>query len=75
MLGPVSIGKLTREDHQDIVAGNYDDVSVLLGGRHGEFSIRAKIAVSSNPNPDDIAIADMNGERIPDLVIANTQTP
>ncbi len=75
--GPVSIGKLTREGHQDIVVGNYDDgtVSVLLGDGRGNFQSAPGSPFSSNPNPNDIAIVDMNGDAIPDLVIANTQTP
>jgi hypothetical protein len=75
--GPVSIGKLTRAGHQDIVVGNCDDgtVSVLLGDGRGNFHSAPGSPFASNPNPNDIAIADMNGDGIPDLVIANTQTP
>ena len=75
--GPVSIGRLTREGHQDIVVGNYDDgtVNVLLGDGRGNFQSAPGSPFSSNPNPNDIAIVDMNGDAIPDLVIANTQTP
>jgi hypothetical protein len=44
-------------------------VSVLLGNGNGTFGPPANFAVGSNPR--SVAVADLNGDGIPDLVTAN----
>lgn len=75
--GPISIADLNHDGKLDIVVGNMDEgtVSVLLGDGRGHFTPAPGSPFPCNANPNDIAIADMNGDGHPDLVIANTQTP
>lgn len=75
----VAVGDLNGDHHPDIVVtnqfagnGDYSDgsVSVLLGNGDGSF----QPAVSYNPGGNksySVAIADLNGDSKPDLVIAN----
>lgn len=75
--GPIAIADINRDGKLDIIVGNMDDgtVSVLLGDGRGHFTGAPGSPFRCNANPNDIAIADMNGDGNPDLVIANTQTP
>lgn len=74
---PIAIADVNRDGKLDIIVGNMDDgtVSVLLGDGHGHFTPAAGSPFPCNANPNDIAVANMDGDGNPDLIIANTQTP
>lgn len=75
--GYIAIADVNRDAKPDLIVANEDDgtVSVLLGDGRGKFTPAPGSPFPCNPNPNDIAIADMNGDGNPDLVIANHQTP
>lgn len=75
--GAIAIADVNHDGKPDIMVANFDDgtVSVLLGDGKGHFSPAHGSPFPCNANPNDIAVADMNGDGNPDLVIANTQTP
>lgn len=74
---PLAIADVNHDGKLDVIVGNMDDgtVSVLLGDGRGHFTPAFGSPFPCNANPNDIAVADMNGDGNPDLVIANTQTP
>jgi hypothetical protein len=53
--------------------GDPGSVSVLLGNGDGTF--RAPLTLAANSNPYFIAVGDFNGDRVPDLAVANAQDP
>ncbi|MGH9864869.1 MAG: FG-GAP repeat domain-containing protein [Candidatus Acidiferrales bacterium] len=75
--GPIAIADINHDGKPDIIMGNMDDgtVRLLLGNGRGHFTPAPGSPSPCNANPNDIAVADMNGDGNPDLVIANTQTP
>ena len=75
--GDIAVADINHDGKPDVIVANTDDgtISVLLGDGKGQFSPAAGSPVACGRNPSDIAVADMNGDGIPDLVIANTQTP
>lgn len=74
--GRIAVADINHDGKQDIVVANTEDgtISVLLGDGKGQFSPAAGSPFACGKNPSDIAIADMNGDGTPDLVVANTQT-
>jgi hypothetical protein len=75
--GRIAVADVNRDGRPDIIVANQDDgtVDVLLGTANRQFSPAAGSPFACGKNPSDIAVADMNGDGAPDLVIANTQTP
>jgi hypothetical protein len=75
--GFIAIADVNHDGKPDIIVANEDDgtLAVLLGDGKGHFSQASGSPFQCGPNPNDIAVADMNGDGNPDLVIANTQTP
>jgi len=75
--GPMAVADINHDGKPDIMVANKDDgtISVLLGDQKGQFSAAPGSPFPCGKNPNDIAVADMNGDGNPDLVIANTQTP
>jgi len=68
----VSIGDLNADGKLDLVGvdnvASGADVVVLLGNGDGTF--QAPVSYSVDPNPTAVAIADMNQDGHPDLVVA-----
>jgi hypothetical protein len=75
--GHIAVADLNHDGKQDIVVANTEDatISVLLGDGKGHFSSATGSPFACGKNPSDMAVADMNGDGTPDLVVANTQTP
>ena len=83
--GPQSaaVGDLNGDGIPDLVTANYaagggSTVSVLLGNGDGSFLSAVSYSVGVNPftgNPEvpyAVAVGDLNGDTIPDIITANT---
>lgn len=75
--GFIAMADVNHDGKPDLLVANTGDgsVSVLLGNGKGQFVSGPGSPSPCNLNPNDIAVADMNGDGNPDLVIANHQTP
>jgi hypothetical protein len=73
----ISVADVNHDRNPDIVVANADSgtVNVLLGNGKGQFHEAAGSPFPAGYLPNDVAIADMNGDGNPDLVIANHQSP
>jgi hypothetical protein len=73
----ISVADVNHDRYPDVVVANADagTVTVLLGNGKGQFHEAAGSPFATGHLPNDIAIADMNGDGNPDLVIANHQSP
>jgi hypothetical protein len=73
----ISVADLNHDGNPDLVVANADSgtVTVLLGNGKGQFHEPAGSPFVAGHLPNDIAIADMNGDGNPDLVIADHQSP
>jgi hypothetical protein len=78
----VAIGDLNDDGKPDLVLTNgcasnslcdYGSVSVLLGNGDGTF--QSAVAYGTGGNTNAVAIGDVNGDGIPDLVVANSSDP
>ncbi len=75
--GSIAIADVNHDGKPDIIVANTGDetISVLLGDGKGHFTPAPGSPFACGKGPNDIAVADMNGDGNPDLVIANTGTP
>jgi len=75
--GFIAIADVNGDRRPDILVANADDetVSVLLNGGGRQFQPAAGSPFDAGHLPNDLAVADMNGDGHPDLVIANHQSP
>src|SRR5580658_929263 len=75
--GSIVVADLNHDGKADIIVANTEDetVSVLLGDGKGHFAPAPGSPFECGAAPNDIAVADMNGDGNPDLIIANTGTP
>ncbi|HKW87434.1 MAG TPA: VCBS repeat-containing protein [Candidatus Acidoferrales bacterium] len=74
---PIAIADVNHDGHAEIFVGNSGDstLSVLLNDGHRHFTPAPGSPFACGKNPNDIAVADMNGDGNPDVIIANTGTP
>jgi hypothetical protein len=73
----ISVADVNHDRNPDILVTNADDgtVSVLLGDGKGQFQNAAGSPFAAGHLPNDIAVADMNGDGNLDMVIADHQSP
>jgi hypothetical protein len=73
----ISVSDVNHDRSPDLVVANADSgtVTVLLGDGKGQFHAAAGSQFPAGNLPNDIAIADMNGDGNLDLVIADHQSP
>lgn len=73
----IAVADVNHDGKPDLIVANGDDssVSVLLGDGKRHFTAAPGSPFACGKGPNDIAVADMNGDGNPDLVIANTGTP
>ena len=77
--GPTSIAvaDLNHDHHPDLIVANFEGgtVTVLLGDGKDHFVSAPGSPFACGSSPNDIAVADLNGDGNLDLVVANTETP
>jgi hypothetical protein len=78
----ITVADVNHDNHSDIVVANAGTDSadngttmVLLGDGSGAFHPAPGSPFAAGHLPNDIAIADMNGDSHPDLIVANHQSP
>jgi hypothetical protein len=73
----ISVADVNHDNHPDILATNAEagTVTVLLGDGKGQFREAPGSPFAAGHLPNDIAIADMNRDGNPDMVIADHQSP
>jgi FG-GAP-like repeat len=77
--GPASIAvaDLNHDHHPDLIVANFEDgtLTVFLGDGKDRFRPAPGSPFACGPSPNDIAVADLNGDGQLDLIVANTETP
>ena len=64
---------LDGDGHVDLVMPNsgFNTVSILFGDGHGHFQHAAQSPIVAGPTPFMVAVADINGDGRPDILVAN----
>jgi hypothetical protein len=75
--GSIAVADLNHDHHPDLIVANSEDgtLSVLLGDGTDRFTSAPGSPFVCGPSPNDIAVADINGDGNLDLIVANTGTP
>ncbi len=74
--GSVEAADVNRDGRPDLIVANTDDssITVYLNAGNKKFTVNAAPNINANRFPNDISVADLNADSIPDLAIANTET-
>ncbi len=69
----MAVADLTGDGRPDIITANINDdsVSVLLQNSDGTFQTRQTFPTGVGTGPGAVAVADLTGDGIPDLVVAD----
>ena len=72
----VATGDLNSDGHSDLVVVNQTDntASVLLGNGDGTFTAATNSPLATGQAPSAVAIADFNGDGVPDIAVTDPQT-
>jgi hypothetical protein len=79
----VAVGDVNKDGNLDLVVVNYsghpdnlkdDGVTVLLGDGKGGFKIMPGSPFPTGSAPTRVAIGDINGDGIPDIVVCNSES-
>lgn len=73
----VALGDLNKDGRLDVVSANYgyNTAGVLLNQGAGSFPATAvQFSTGNNSAPNDVAVADVNGDGRADLITANSTT-
>lgn len=65
----LAFGDFNRDGKVDLVVGTLNGVSILFGNGDGTFSAPTTIDIPSATNPTSIAVADLRGIGIDDLIL------
>jgi|HubBroStandDraft_6_1064221.scaffolds.fasta_scaffold317486_1 hypothetical protein len=73
----IAVADLNHDRHPDLIVANFEDgtLTVLLGDGKDHFTPAPGSPFACGPSPNDIAVADLNGDGNLDLIVANTETP
>jgi len=72
--GPVEIGDINRDGNLDVITGNNDRISAILGKGDGSFEAPITFTLTFPHDSDyvsDIAIGNFNGDNNPDMAIVD----
>lgn len=69
----IALADLDRDGRLDFVTANRfsDSLSVAFGTSNGMFQKASNLSCGINTGPDALAIADLNGDKRPDLITGN----
>ena len=72
----VSAADVNGDNKLDIIVANYgrDNIGVLLNTGQGTFNIQTIFSTGCGSDPHSVATADVNGDNILDIIVANTGT-
>ncbi len=70
----VAATDVNGDSYPDIIVANLalDNVGVLLNTGTGTFATQTTYSTSSGSSPSSVAVADVNGDSHPDIIIANS---
>jgi hypothetical protein len=76
----ITVADINHDGHPDLLVADAPEdrdgfITVLLADGQGNFHPAPGSPIPAGHLPNDIAVADMNGDGHPDLIIANHQSP